>query len=179
MSLEGGAGKEQLKIVHTLEEVLRGLKILRPDSHLNYKVKERRFGNIIGVQIKIGESSIISEREDGSYEIFPKVNGETIQDLFGYYPDEVCRYLNLEQAVKIAEAAEEAKRDPNKLLALKKSIDDCYPDGFPESPIGMVTMIAQAEQHNKPELIKKVYKQFERHIIKPGRKKKSAEDDEI
>ena len=62
----------------------------------------------------LGENSIICEREDGSYEIIPSVNGETIQGLFGHYPDEVCRYLTLEQAVKIAEAAEEVKRDPTK-----------------------------------------------------------------
>lgn len=178
MSQEGEPRPERIRIANTLEGALRNLKLLRPDSYKNYSVKERKFGDTMGVQIIIGENSIISEREDKSYEIFPRVNKETIQDLFGYYPDEVCRYLTLEQALNIADAAEETKRDPNKLLELKKTIDECYPDGFPEGPLGMFAMLGSAPESNNPEeMVNKIRKQFIRHIEEPRRKKEAEEED--
>jgi len=181
MSWEDG-GKELLPVVKTLEEVLRGLKILRPDSYKSYSIRQSQIGGVMGVQIMIGENSIICERKDGQYEIFPKVNGETIVDLFGDYPDTVCRYLTLEQAVKIAEAAQEAKGDPSRLPNLKKTIDDCYPDGFAESAIAMTINQARAHLYVKPGfpgfIEDRINKQFKRHIEQPRLKKEREEGEE-
>src|SRR3989344_5378497 len=184
MSLEGKGDRENLPKGISLEGVLRELKKLRPEVYKNYRVKERPSNRVkdrgrIGVSIMVGENSIIDEHlVEVRYEIFPWVNGKTIVDLFGDYPDEVCRYLTLGQALDIADAAQEAKRDPSKLPDLKRAIDRCYPDGFPESPIGMFLHVASAEQFEKPNLIKeRIRRQYERHIAEPKRKLKDREDE--
>ena len=179
MSFEGGDNREPLSKRKTLEGVLRDLKQIRPDSYKGYKVKESDGG----ISIMIGENSIIDEHLlKDRYEIFPSVNGETIEDLFGDYPDEVCRYLTLEQAINIAEAAERAKQNPSKLPELKKTIDGCYPDGFPESPIAMALNLARAHKYTKPGfpgfIEDRIDRQYKRHIEGPRRKKEEENKDE-
>ena len=179
MALEGDGNQNRLLKGISLEGVLRDLKTLRPDAYKNYMVKEKPSSDRIGVQIMVGENSIIDEHlVEGRYEIFPVVSGKTIVDLFGDYPDECCRYLTLEQALDIADAAEEAGRDSSKLPELKRAIDRCYPDGFPESPIAMLLHVAKAEQYEKPDIIReRIRKQYVRHIYGPKRKLKDREND--
>lgn len=111
----------------TLEGMIRDMSLIRPDTYQDWHVRERNSENRLGVQITIGENSIIDEFSvEGRYEIFPSVNGKSIRDLFGYR-DETITMLTLEQAVIIAEAAMAAKNDASKLPELKATIDAYYP----------------------------------------------------